>query len=250
MNERFPQLFWGLTVVTIGLVIVGFLTTSAIKTVKRTADVVTVTGSARQTVQSDLVQWGASVYANAMTMQEGYAVLARYESRFRAFLRERHVPDSVIVFSGVSQRDMVERAQKRSRTGDMEYESKFIGYQLTQRFDIQSSAVDSIAAIARDITQLVGEGIPLNSEPPRYYYTRLNDLRVELLGEATKDARMRAEKIIGGAGGRIGNLRNARMGVFQVTAPNSRDVSDYGIYDTSTIEKDVTAVVSVTFSLE
>lgn len=250
MNERFPQFFWGLTVVTIGLVIVGFLTTSAIKTVKRTADVVTVTGSARQSVQSDLVQWGASVYANEMTMQEGYARLEGYRNRIRSFLRERRVPDSVIVFSGVSQRDMVERSQKRSRTGDIEYESKFIGYQLTQRFDIQSAQVDSIAAIARDITQLVGEGIPLNSEPPRYYYTKLNDLRVELLGEATKDARLRAEKITDGAGGKIGNLRSARMGVFQVTAPNSRDVSGYGIYDTSTIEKDVTAVVSVTFSLE
>lgn len=250
MNERFPQLFWGLAVVTIGLVIVGFQTTSAIKAVKRTADVVTVTGSARQTVQSDLVQWGASVYANEMTMQEGYARLEGYRTRIKAFLRERRVPESEIVFSGVTQRDMVERSPRKSRTGEMEYESKFIGYQLTQRFDVKSPQVDSIAAIARDITKLIGEGMPLNSEPPRYYYTKLNDLRVSLLGEATKDARLRAETISEAAGGDIGKLRSARMGVFQVTAPNSRDVSDYGIYDTSTIEKDVNAVVTVTFSLE
>jgi len=41
-----------------------------------------------------------------------------------------------------------------------------------------------------------------------------------------------------------------QVGVFQITSPNSTQVSDYGVYDTSTLNKDVTAVVNVTFALK
>ena len=44
-------------------------------------------------------------------------------------------------------------------------------------------------------------------------------------------------------------LRGVNVGVFQVSSPNSTDVSDYGVYDTTTLRKDVTAVVNVTFAL-
>jgi hypothetical protein len=45
-------------------------------------------------------------------------------------------------------------------------------------------------------------------------------------------------------------VRDAKTGVFQITSRNSTDVSDWGIYDTSSIDKDITAVVSVTFGIE
>ena len=51
------------------------------------------------------------------------------------------------------------------------------------------------------------------------------------------------------AGGRLGRLQSVSAGVFQITAPNATDTSDGGVYDTSTIEKDVTAVVKLTFGL-
>ncbi|MCX6600794.1 MAG: SIMPL domain-containing protein, partial [bacterium] len=166
--------------------------------------------------------------------------------RVRDYLHVRRIPDSLIVFSGINSRDMFDR--KRSVKGEVE--EKFIGYQLTQRFEVHGAMVDSIDVIARDITHLTAEGFPVNSEPPQFFYTKLADMRVELLGEATKDAKLRAEQIAKSAEGNVGAIRNARMGVFQVTAPNSRNVSDYGVYDTSTIEKDVTAVVTVTFAVE
>ena len=55
--------------------------------------------------------------------------------------------------------------------------------------------------------------------------------------------------LLAATGGSLGKLRGVDVGVFQVTSPNSTEVSDYGVYDTSTLQKDVTAVVNVTFSL-
>jgi len=246
MNERFPQLFWGLVVLTAGLVAVGWFTYAGIRAAKRGNDTITVTGSARRTVRSDYVTWSGSYYANEMTISKGYEVITRHEQRIREYLHSRHIPDSLIVFSGINTRDMMK--PKRGAKG--EYQEEFIGYQLTQSFEVHGTQVDSVGVIAKAITHLAAEGFPVGSEAPQFFYTKLADLRVEMLGEATKDAKRRAEQIAESAGGTIGAIRNARMGVFQITAPNSRDVRDSGIYDTSTIEKDITAVVTVTFAVE
>jgi hypothetical protein len=72
----------------------------------------------------------------------------------------------------------------------------------------------------------------------------------EMVAEATKDALARAEAIASSTGNRVGTVRSAQTGVFQITSRNSTDVSDYGIYDTSSLEKDITAVVSVKLGME
>ncbi|HEY3295248.1 MAG TPA: SIMPL domain-containing protein [bacterium] len=244
-NDRFLQLFWGLVAVAVGFVLTGLLVSGALRAIKRANDNITVTGSARRTVRSDYVEWNGNYAVNDMSMQHGYETITRNQQRIRQWLNSRRISDSLIVFSGVHTRDMTR--SKRNAQG--EYVEEFIGYQLTQSFQVHSTQVDSIEAIARDISQLTAESLPVNSDPPQFYFTALAPMRMEMLSEATKDARTRAEQIAGSAGGRVRSLRNARQGVFQVTAPNSREVRDYGIYDTSTIEKDITAVVSVTFSV-
>ena len=246
MNDRFPQLFWGLLVVSLGFVIMGFIVASGINKAKRSNDVVTVTGSARRAVRSDFVVWSGSINSRAMTREDAYPGLVKHRERVQKYLKSRNLPDSVITWGGVQSNEI--REGKRSREG--EYVEEFGGYNMWLQFTVRSTQVDSIDAIARDITALVGEGLPLESQPPQFYYNKLADIRGDLLGEATKDAKLRAEKIAESAGGKVRSVRSARMGVFQITAPNSRDVSDYGVYDTQTIDKDITSVVSVSFAVE
>ncbi len=106
-----------------------------------------------------------------------------------------------------------------------------------------------MADVAESSAQLLAQGIPLSAQPLQYVYTKLASLRPKLLEEATKDAQRRGEVLVGATGGTLGGLRGVNVGVFQVTSPNSTEVSDYGVYDTSTLQKDVTAVVNVTFAL-
>ena len=70
------------------------------------------------------------------------------------------------------------------------------------------------------------------------------------LAAATTDARRRADILVRGLGGSLGGMRSSSLGVFQITPRNSTDVSDYGINDTSTRDKQVTAVVSATFDVK
>jgi hypothetical protein len=96
---------------------------------------------------------------------------------------------------------------------------------------------------------LLTEGGPLAAAAPQYVYTRLATLRPQLLAAAMQDAQRRARVLVAASGARLGTLRGVDVGVFQVTTPNSTQVSDYGAYDTTTLNKDVTAVVNATFAL-
>ena len=124
------------------------------------------------------------------------------------------------------------------------------GYTLEQGFTTTSPAVDRAYKAATEVTSLIKEGIHISSARPNYYYSKVADLKVQILGEASKDARTRADEIARNAGGRVAGVRSAQMGVVQITRPNSTDVSGYGLYDTSTIDKDVSVVVTLTFAVE
>ena len=84
---------------------------------------------------------------------------------------------------------------------------------------------------------------------PEFTYSKLADKRVDMLAKAAKDARIRAEAIALQAGSEVG-LKRVNTGVFQITVPNSTKVSSWGSYDTSTIKKDITAVMGVTFAVK
>jgi hypothetical protein len=127
--------------------------------------------------------------------------------------------------------------------------NKVTGYRLTRSFEIRSSRVQAIAALAEHSSALLAEGVPLAAAAPQYVYTKLPALRPQLLAAATKDAQQRARVLVAATGAKLGKLRGVDVGVFQVTTPNSTQVSDYGEYDTSTLRKDVTAVVNVIFAL-
>jgi hypothetical protein len=124
------------------------------------------------------------------------------------------------------------------------------GYRLSQRVSIESSDVDKIDKLSREATELINQGVEIDSYQPKFFYTKLGDLKVEMIGLASEDAKMRAEQIAKSTGDDIGEVRSSRTGVIQITAKNSTDVSDYGINDTSSLEKKITAVVSISFSID
>jgi uncharacterized protein len=127
---------------------------------------------------------------------------------------------------------------------------KVTAMKLTQKLEIRSSEVDRISKLSEKITDLMNEGVPLVSEAPEYLYNNLSKLRVEMVAEATKDAKKRAEAIASSTGNHVTGVRSADAGVFQVTRRFSTEVSNGGSYDTTSIDKDITAVVSVKFGIE
>ncbi len=201
-------------------------------------ETISVTGSAKARIVSDYIIWDASVTSEGKTPQAALPQLNRWTGQVRTFLSEHGAQPGEITENPVS---------TETRTDDS---GALLGYKLTRSFEVRSPRVGAIAQLVEESQSLLAGGVPLQAQQPQYVYTKLAGLRPKLLADATKDALGRARVLVDATGGKLGGLRDVNVGVFQITAPNSTDVSDYGVYDTSTLRKDVTAVVNVTFALK
>jgi uncharacterized protein len=238
MRERVP-LFSGLALLAIAVVVGSLFIAGGIRDRNRT-DVITVTGSAKARIVSDYIVWDASLTGQGSSPAAAAAQLTAWTSRVRRFFREQGV---------VPEELTVEPISTESPGSVNDNGVRVMGYRLTRSFEIRSSRVASIAAVSERSSVLLAQGVPLAADPPQYVYTKLPGLRPRLLAAATRDAQARARVLVAASGAKLGKLRGVNVGVFQVSSPNSTDVSDYGVYDTTTLRKDVTAVVNVTFAL-
>ncbi len=243
-DQRGSAAAGGMLFIAIAIVISAFVGAGAIKDVKRAGDMISVTGSAKMRVVSDQVVWRGSLQGVAGTRAEAAKAVARHRDEVLGFLNDQGIPSTDIQVMPVYTHGQPEYDQHGRDTG------RILRYTSNQDFVIRSNNVDRITEVAEAAQELMQRGVPFSSYQPEYTYSKLDEARVNLMSEATTDAMKRAEQIAGAAGGKIGAIRQARMGVIQVVAPNSTNISDYGMYDTSTVEKDVIAVVKVSFAVE
>ncbi len=243
-GEKNNNLFNIGTALALGLIVSSMILGWAYTGSKKGDDTITVTGSARKRIKSDLVVWKAGVSTQSGQLTDAYRQLSDYIPRIRKYLVEKGIPEGQITASSIATTTLKKTDAMGRET------SEITGYSLKQEVSVTSTDVDKIAQIAREATELINQGILLESSSPQFHYTKLGDLKIEMLGEAAKDAKTRADKIAESTSSSIGTIRSARMGVMQITAPESTEVSDYGVNDTSSIEKDVTAVVNISFAVD
>ncbi|MGE5630638.1 MAG: SIMPL domain-containing protein [Caulobacteraceae bacterium] len=238
-----------LAFILVALILAGGLITSTYLAVRGLIEIkgntsITVTGSAKQQLKSDLIVWRGSFSCQSPTMAEAYVRLKESSDKVRKYLVSKGIGDDELVFTSIDTSPIFEV------NINGQYTNNLLGYRLQQQVEISSADVDRISQISREATELINEGVEFQSFPPQYFYTKIADLKVSMLAEATKDAKNRAEQIAQNTGSSIGTLKSAKMGVFQITPLYSTEVADYGINDTSSIQKEITAVVTCTFELK
>lgn len=211
---------------------------------KKSDESVTVTGSAKKRIKSDLVIWRAGVSYQDPQLASAYKALSDNIPRVKQYILSKGVPEDQITVSSITSTTL------HDKDSDGNESAKITGYSLRQEIQVRSGDVDKIERLAREATELINQGILLESGTPEYYYTKIADLKIEMLAEAAKDAKVRAQQIASSTGSTIGSVRSARMGVLQITAADSSEVSDSGMNDTSSLEKDITAVVNVSFAVD
>ncbi len=215
----------------------------AVAGLKRAGDDITVTGSATRPVRSDLAVWRLDVTIQAPSQLGATRRAAEGAEAVRSWFTTQGFPDSVITV-----RAPFTYVQNEWING-MET-GRIIGYRVSQQVELRTASVDRVAELAGDLTPLLDQGIPVVGQAPEFLYAALPELRGPLLADATRDARVRAEEIVTAAGAKVGRIKAVRVGVFQVRRRQSTEISDYGMYDTSDRDKDVTGVVRVTFALD
>jgi len=208
---------------------------------------VSVKGSARKNIKSDLAVWRGSFTAQSAALLDAQRTLKESRAKVENFMNAsgmtNHMFESVVI------EEM--RAHFEFQTnGERTYQDKTVGYKLTQSFEARTPDADRIAQLNADSTALLEQGVMLTTDKPKYIYTKVGEEKIEMLSDATKDARARAERIASQGGGRLARLHSADMGVFQITPINSSETAWDGLNDTTSVEKTITAVVTATFALE
>jgi hypothetical protein len=209
---------------------------------------ISVTGLGNENFTSDLIVWEGSFSVEDMNLQQAYKDLEQSKSRIRSYLLEKGVKAEELVFKAVTN-NRVTKA-KYSTTGQYIGE-EFLGYQLNQSLEVKSKDVSTVESISREVTELLNEGIRFYSQPPRYYYTKIEDLKVEMISKATANAYTRAQKIAENSGSKLGDLVSGNMGVFQITGQNSgEDYSWGGTFNTSSKEKTASITMKLIYELK
>ena len=242
-GEKNNNIFNAAVVLAIGIVLASAIFGWSYSRSKKGDEAITVTGSAKKRIKSDLIVWSASITAQSGQISDAYKQLADNIPQVKKYLMDKGIPEAQITISSISSVQERERDNEGGQTG------KVTGYSLKQEVQVKSAEVDKVSQIAREATELINQGIFIESSAPQFIYTKLGDLKIEMLAEAAKDAKARAEQIANSTGNSIGTVRSAKMGVMQITGADSNEVSDYGVNDTSSLEKDITAVVNVSFAI-
>jgi len=210
---------------------------------------ISATGSATCDFSADLIVWRGSFSAYGQSPQEAYGIIKRDASIIEDYLIEHSVPSDNIVFSSV---DISPDYRQIYNNYGNHIGSELIGYSLSQKLTIQSADVDNIETISRDISELIGSGVNFYSEAPEYYYTKLGELKLELINEATADAKTRVDIMAKQAGCRIDKLLSSTLGTFQITAQNSATDSYVagGAFNTWSREKTMFITVDLHYSVK
>ena len=231
-------------IIAITLIICSIIFTSAWKSNYSSNQTINVTGSAKKVITSDLGVLRGTLSAKYSTAEGAYRELLKQKPTLISYLTAKGFPENKIEFFTISSYPVYEIGQNGYQTG------KIIAYNYSQRIEIKSTDVNNIKEISLDITSLIEKGVNFNVEMPEYHYTKLAELKIEIQADASRDAMIRAQKIAEATGRKLAPMRSARMGVLQITPRLSNMISDYGINDLSSIEKEITAVVNASFGIE
>jgi hypothetical protein len=208
-------------------------------------NVINVTGSARKHVRSDLVIWRASFSVDAPTLLEAQQQLRAAHAKVATFFAARAFPN--FVASPVQIRELV--ARQRNDEDDTITNVR-VGYRLSHAIEVRSEDVERLPRLAADSSELLEQGVAFESGGFEFIYTKAGEAKVEMMAEATRDARQRADQIAANGGSQVRALRAAKMGVVQINPLYSTATSWEGNNDTSSVDKTIIATITAAFAMK
>jgi len=233
----------GLLIATGAILSTTILANAVVEFQKLQNQTIRVTGSASQNVTSDLATLNIRISSRTSDLKSGYLKMNNDANNIKEFLTTNGLEEDKIELSPIHNYEYYKRIGAYSS-------NEIEGYNVSRNIKVTSNDVKKITEISKRMNELVDKNINISSSDVQYFVSNIDDIKIKMVGEATKNAKERAQSMIEGTNGKIGTMNSAKMGVFQIVPVNSTDVSDYGINDTSSIEKKVVSTVNVTFNVK
>ncbi len=211
-------------------------------------EVVSVTGLGETSFTSDLIVWSGHISIDAQNIEQGYKELERQKNIVSEYILAQGIPAESTTFDFVS----INKEYEASYSANGNYSGqRFTGYTLQQPITIESSDVEAVEHMSREISSLIARGIAIEAYSPAYYYTKLEDVKLSLIETASADAFQRATKIAKASGAKLGKVQSANMGVFQITGANSSEAyAAGGLLNTSSRNKKARITMRIEYRIK
>ncbi|HTG67559.1 MAG TPA: SIMPL domain-containing protein [Flavobacterium sp.] len=235
-------------IIAFAIVISAYLFSNAFQNRNKNTDTISVTGLGKTDFVSDLIVWSGTFSRKSSSLKEAYASIDADREKIKTYLAGKGIAPNEIVFSAVNFNKEYQNTYNENGTIR---ENKFTGFSLTQSITIQSKEVNKIEELSRQASELINSGIEFYSNAPEYYYTKLAELKIKMIAEATKDASSRAKSIAENADANLGHLKKSDMGVFQIIGQNSSEDFSYGgSFNTQSKNKTATITVKLVYQVD
>ncbi len=215
------------------------------KEVRLSGQTISVKGFAEEIVTSDRASWSIPVVARHENLQEATRLAVSHIESAKDFLKSHNIKEDMIETGSIRVYPINKIDQENGRSlNTIEF------YRAEAELKVVSNDVEQIHELSQKVSSLIEQGIEIENRSPEYFYSKIDELKVSLIGVATHNAYERAQQFAESSNMKVGSISSARQGVFQITPEFSTHTSDYGVLDTSTIRKAIKAVVSISYSIE
>lgn len=230
-------------IMAFSLILSAFILGAFFSKAQKPRQIIRVVGSASQEYQSDILKWQITLgtQASQKDMKSAYQNLSFSLSSLKTLLAENQIDAKNLSINPPVSYPVYDQTGK---IGSFNIEQNIT---LTVK---DSTMFSKIEALCIDQSKIYEKNILMRNSQLMYYISQLPELKHSIIAEATKDAKLRAVQVAKSSNSKVGKLMNAKVGVFQITEPNSTDVQAYGIYNTSTRLKQISVTVTSEFELK
>jgi hypothetical protein len=212
---------------------------------KRADREVTVRGVAQRDVTANRASWSVGYSESAYALPEALAKADADTKLIRSFLKDRG-------FAGESTEPGSADISQSQEMIDEKPTGRTI-YSVRRNIAFSTDNVAGVEKIEGTKDALAQQGLVVDSTNVTYEYTKLDTIKPEMIGEATKDARRAAEKFADDSGASVGGIRSATQGYFSVsTREETASNEEYGSGGStaSSPEQKVRVVTTIVYYLD
>lgn len=216
----------------VGLLFLGYFLRSAAISFKQFERTVTVKGLAEQEHLADVVIWPIQFSEAGNSLDGTFTALDNSAERVEQFLLNLGLQESEISFSTPL---LTDRSAQRYGGGDT-YEFRYIS---TQTATVYSENVEQVRQVMSQLVDLGKQGVSISGDEyqvrPEYIFNRLNEIKPEMIEQATEEARQVAEKFAEDSNSKLGKIKTASQGQFTISPRDNNNPHIKNIRVVSTI---------------
>jgi len=244
MNENTSKitLIVSIILLTFGILYAGVQVNHGLENFQSYNRYVTMKGLAQKDVKADLSLWNIAYTETGNDLEDLQTMMDSHGQKIITFLKGNGIEDDEIELKNVRVQDLLAQSYRQNN-------SLANRYILTQSYLVRSKNIDAVSKAGKKMGELIKSGIVFaqnTSTSPTYLYTKLNDIKPEMIAEATRNAREAAKEFAENSGQKVGGVKTASQGVFQILP---RDQS-YAIPESQQRDKTVRVVSTIRFFLE